>query len=1511
MFSIIQDKSNRLISSDNVNIEFCSDECILRFLPKSWSPIEFGKKKATRFALTNELNLWILISDVERKHMLLNKMKDQKSEFVLELLEYCDCCLKIPRVDGSMLGDINMSPWWINRKIELEKLSHKEILNVILKLSEGLKYLHTSGISHGDVFPFNVMIKDDMNPLWIDIHDVEQLTEETLNDDLAHFFVYIICYMVRKNPIKAAWFTQICSVFAEERPEKILDNLINMKFDLSEERENSSFEDDVLSVMSREDELGTKFKTLLSMDLFKWFESYSWNATENERLLSLLKAESLKNDLYANDIVRINKNNQMGLVEDYEKQVEWRASEQERLLKLLDQEKVKHLALKEEHNGQMDIKNKELLSVINEKNLLADSIGKLQTEIVTMEQHISCKKTEMVNLEQHIAYQEKEINRLVEALQWNEKALHQIYNSSGYKVALKMSAIKNKPKNIMRKIAKKSFDKGAKFISPRTKKRLKPFLYPLYIKLYPEKNAHMKRPEFVGITKHAPEDFTNNSTNLSMNVISEGQVNVFFEKKPSTKVNVILPVYNHSDMLEKSIESILNQSYKNIELIIINDGSTDGIEKILDKYYFFPKVKILNQKNQKLPTALNNAFHHARGELFTWTSADNICKPQMIEKLVDFMILNPDVDLTYANYEIIDEHGEPLINTDHRYHNQLTKGSNIMNLPETVDTLGLIEDNFIGAAFIYRYEVAKAIGDYDPYLLGTEDYDYWLRINELFKIKKINSIESLYYYRVHANTLSEKFGSKEIKNNLPILLKYNSERKLFYDGFFDIYLYIKQFDHKKIQLIDGLNKNRNNLVFVNDNREELPTIFSGLTFVKSTNFNSDWVSNRKLTDKAILIFDDEPDYTNKLIEASIKRVYGENIFKVSLDHYTSDASINLGLTELDSDAEWEKYVYIEDFYDFSHIKRKARDNDYYLWDYTGNGEKKIGYFGPMLYEQFNIALIQDVARSRPQYDIILISTDESSYDWNDIFKEYDNVYYLGYKSDELMYYYLSGFDLFINPSIDPGLSREALLYSGKKVLTCSPLFNRVMPYELRVEDKIDYEMLDNLLNIKVDIGLIDKYLESLSSKRWAKWIENAANSFIFYTMTRLNNNKLEKVVSVPAVPYIPDKINLLIEVISLDKGGLEEVVYNTLCNLDRSQFNITVVCVESGGFVADRIEALGINVIILPEHDKWEYYENILMKNKIAVIHQHYSLFGCEIGYKCNIPIIHFLHNSYVWFTDEQANNYNYYDSFVNKYIAVSGEVKKYSSVRLGIDESKIKVIPNGIDIKMLEETKEKKPVYNRDSLGLEIDDFVLLNLASIDGRKATMLLIGVMEQVVKNYPSIKILIAGNPLDITYYESCLKLVDKLNLKENVIFTGFIPEKEDLFELSDVFILPSIIEGWSISKLEAMYAQKPLILTNVGGAEQVIVNNDIGILVPNAYGDVTKLTDKNLYDFTLNPRTDNFIPLRDAIIDMYLNKHIWREKAKLGREKVVNNYGIEKITAKYEKLSLDLMINKRV
>lgn len=245
-------------------------------------------------------------------------------------------------------------------------------------------------------------------------------------------------------------------------------------------------------------------------------------------------------------------------------------------------------------------------------------------------------------------------------------------------------------------------------------------------------------------------------------------------------VSVVLPVYNQADLLPEAIESVLAQTYDNIELIILNDGSTDRIHEVLRRYWGHPKVRWLAQPNQKLPKALSNAFEFARGEYWTWTSADNLMEPRQIERLVDFLRSRPDVEMVYADYLAIDDRGEPLRDPAFRPQNKRSPTSPEIHLPRDPRPLNCEEDNFIGACFLYRGWTGSLVGEYAPEL-GCEDYDYWMRLNALFTISHLGTDEILYRYRVHGNSLNARADELRIRDRVRNLMQYEASRRSFYE----------------------------------------------------------------------------------------------------------------------------------------------------------------------------------------------------------------------------------------------------------------------------------------------------------------------------------------------------------------------------------------------------------------------------------------------------------------------------------------------------------------------------------------------------------------------------------------------------------------------------------------------------------------------------------------------------------------------------------------------------------
>jgi glycosyltransferase involved in cell wall biosynthesis len=245
-------------------------------------------------------------------------------------------------------------------------------------------------------------------------------------------------------------------------------------------------------------------------------------------------------------------------------------------------------------------------------------------------------------------------------------------------------------------------------------------------------------------------------------------------------VSVVLPVFNQADLLGDSIESVLGQTYPDYELIVVDDGSEDEVERVLRRYLGHSKIRILRQANQKLPAALSNGFDFARGEFWTWTSADNLMRPEQLARLVTFLDLHPDTAMVYADYVAIDDRGEPLADPSFRPHNRRPATSPEIHLTRNPREINVIRDNFIGPCFLYRSLVGRLIGDYDPGL-GIEDYDYWMRVNHVFRIEHLGTEETLYQYRVHDRCLSGRAVELKIAERAAALMRTERARHLYYN----------------------------------------------------------------------------------------------------------------------------------------------------------------------------------------------------------------------------------------------------------------------------------------------------------------------------------------------------------------------------------------------------------------------------------------------------------------------------------------------------------------------------------------------------------------------------------------------------------------------------------------------------------------------------------------------------------------------------------------------------------
>lgn len=203
-------------------------------------------------------------------------------------------------------------------------------------------------------------------------------------------------------------------------------------------------------------------------------------------------------------------------------------------------------------------------------------------------------------------------------------------------------------------------------------------------------------------------------------------------------ISIVLPVYNGARFLRGALDSIFAQTFKDFELIAVDDCSTDATPAILADYMARePRMRVItNPANRKLPASLNAGFAKARGDWLTWTSDDNLLLPGMLAELVEARDANPSADIIHADYQVIDENGE--------------ERSRVLTGPAS----DLVIDNTIGCCFLYRREVDAELRGYDEGLFGVEDYDFWLRAKDHgFSFHRLASAP--YLYRRHDGSLTD------------------------------------------------------------------------------------------------------------------------------------------------------------------------------------------------------------------------------------------------------------------------------------------------------------------------------------------------------------------------------------------------------------------------------------------------------------------------------------------------------------------------------------------------------------------------------------------------------------------------------------------------------------------------------------------------------------------------------------------------------------------------------------
>jgi glycosyltransferase involved in cell wall biosynthesis len=208
-------------------------------------------------------------------------------------------------------------------------------------------------------------------------------------------------------------------------------------------------------------------------------------------------------------------------------------------------------------------------------------------------------------------------------------------------------------------------------------------------------------------------------------------------------VSIVIPTYNTGNYLLEAIASVHQQTYRPIELIIVDDGSTDDTPQKLA--VLAGEFTHYRQDNSGQSSAMNFGWHRSSGEYLGYLSADDRLHPDAIERLVEAMIATPDAVLAYPDFHVIDEHSNHV---------------RVITTPEYSEELLIANFQCIpGPGAIFRRTAWRACGDWDVSLRNIPDMDFFLRLCQFGSFLRVGS--SLADFRIHSGSTTYNASSAE------------------------------------------------------------------------------------------------------------------------------------------------------------------------------------------------------------------------------------------------------------------------------------------------------------------------------------------------------------------------------------------------------------------------------------------------------------------------------------------------------------------------------------------------------------------------------------------------------------------------------------------------------------------------------------------------------------------------------------------------------------------------------
>lgn len=372
------------------------------------------------------------------------------------------------------------------------------------------------------------------------------------------------------------------------------------------------------------------------------------------------------------------------------------------------------------------------------------------------------------------------------------------------------------------------------------------------------------------------------------------------------------------------------------------------------------------------------------------------------------------------------------------------------------------------------------------------------------------------------------------------------------------------------------------------------------------------------------------------------------------------------------------------------------------------------------------------------------------------------------------------------------------------------------------------------------------------------------------------------------------RIKIIRVVVGLNQGGVQQMILNLFKGLNKDLFEPIALAIENNGAIGGEIEREGFRVINLGLERKSLSFIKILntlrrvfTEEKPVIVHasSYYPSVYARVAAKFSgVPIL--ISHEHVVFKTKRPKRQvisHLVSRFTDLHIAVGQGVKEQVINWYKIPESKIEIIYNGVDTNIFKRTLTIENAKNK--LDLPLDSFVIGHVGRLDPEKGHRFLFQALRDI-KEKLKIKCIVVGTG---RHENNIKQLAKDYGVQDVTTFLGLRRDIPDLLSAMDVFVLPSLQEGFSNSLIEAMAVGCPSISTNIEGNNEAITDGKHGFLVPVC----------------------NSNALGSAIVKLHANKEARIKISEAAKKRVKEQFNLNKHIDKIEKAYISLLKKKEL